>query len=323
MPRVSHGAVVIMIKIAILLDADAPDFYQQAAQINQFLQLSELSSTPVALWLFSQTVPQSLPCLAREVTEVHWVTVPRQVEARLMVLEQMQQALAAQLLLFAGDEGEELATRLAYRTTGTACCNVEQAQITDTECRVMKAVYNNHLRAELVMMQQPWCLSVARGANTRIGSVPGPILAEQFQPTATCNTPWLLAFSDSPVQEASPLNQARYVLAIGEGVGNAQNVLHLQRLATRLGAELAASRPVVMNAWCEMDRLLGMSGAIIAPEVCIAAGVSGAPAFSIGIRHSKFIVAINQDPQAAIFAQADVGIVAEMNAVLEELANQL
>lgn len=312
-----------MIKIAILLDADAPDFYQQAAQINQFLQLSELSSSPVALWLFSHTAPQSLPCLTGEVTEVRWVMAPRQVEARLMVLEQMQQAFTAQLLLFAGDEGEELATRLAYRTRGAACGNIEQAQITDTECRVMKAVYNNHLAAELAMMQQPWCLSVARGANVSIGSVPAPILAEQFHPTGICDASWLLASSDSPAPEVSPLNQARYVLAIGEGVGNAQNVLYLQQLATRLGAELAASRPVVMNAWCEMDRLLGMSGAIIAPEVCIAAGVSGAPAFAMGIRHSKLIVAINQDPQAAIFAQADVGIVADMNAVLEELAKQL
>ncbi|WP_447874422.1 FAD-binding protein [Serratia fonticola] len=113
------------------------------------------------------------------------------------------------------------------------------------------------------------------------------------------------------------------MLAIGEGAGSAGQVAHMQQLATRIGAELAASRPVVMNAWCEMDRLLGMSGAIIAPEVCIAAGISGAPAFAIGIRHSKLIVAINQDPQAAIFAQADVGIVGDMHEVLEALAHAL
>ncbi len=309
--------------IVAILDADAPDFYLQASQINQFLQRSELTAECVELWLFSGEAPQRLPRLAGKKAPIRWVAAPRQVETRLAALEQMQRAFAPQLLLFAGDEGGELATRLACRSAGAACCAVEQAQIIGAQCRVTKAVYSNHLSAELMMTREPWCLCVARSGTANVDIFSEPVPTERFEPVGILAADWVLASTYSPQPEASPLNRARYVLAVGEGVGSAQNVAYLQQLAMRMGAELAASRPVVMNAWCEMDRLLGMSGAIIAPEVCIAAGVSGAPAFAIGIRHSKLIVAINQDPQAAIFAQADVGIVGDMHEVLEALATVL
>lgn len=312
-----------MMNIALILDADAPNFPTQASQINQFLRLSELTAESMELWLFSDEVPQSLPPLDGEVTQIRWVSAPRLAETRLAVLEQMRQAFTPRLLLFAGDEGGELATRLACRMGGSACCAVEQAQINGSECRVTKAVYGNHLTAELAMMREPWCLGVARSGAVSMKILPGPVAAERFEPANIPDAEWILASACSPQPVASPLSQARYVLAIGEGVGSAQQVAQMQQLATNMGAELAASRPVVMNAWCEMDRLLGMSGVIIAPEVCIAAGVSGAPAFAIGIRHSKLIVAINQDPQAAIFAQADVGIVDDMHEVLEALAHAL
>lgn len=310
-------------RIAAILDADAPDFYSLAGQINRFLQLSELTGESLELWLFSRETPQSLPRLEGKLGQIRWVAAPRLAEARLAVLEQMQQAFAPQLLLFSGDEGGELATRLACRSAGAACCAVEKAQISTDECRVTKAAYSNHLSAELTMVREPWCLGVARSGAASAEILPGLIHVEHFEPAESPEAQWVLASTSSPAPQVSALNQARYVLAIGEGAGNAQNVAHLQQLAKQLGAELAASRPVVMNAWCEMDLLLGMSGAIIAPEVCIAAGVSGAPAFAIGIRHSKLIVAVNQDPQAAIFAQADVGIVGDMHEVLEALANAL
>jgi len=93
----------------------------------------------------------------------------------------------------------------------------------------------------------------------------------------------------------------------------------VKELARQLGAQTGASRQVVMNAWCEMDSLVGMSGTLIAPEICIVAGVSGASAFSAGIRDSQLIIAINNDADAAIFTLADVVLVDEMMPVLEAL----
>ncbi len=71
---------------------------------------------------------------------------------------------------------------------------------------------------------------------------------------------------------------------------------------------------------CDESRMIGVSGQLLAPALCIVAGASGAAAFSAGITQSQFIVAINNHPDAPVFAQADVGIVAEWQPALEALA---
>ena len=71
--------------------------------------------------------------------------------------------------------------------------------------------------------------------------------------------------------------------------------------------------------WGGMHRLIGVSGTIARPEVCIAAGVSGAGAFYAGIEKSKFIIAINNDPQPRIVKAADVAVIDDYKAVMEEL----
>jgi len=76
---------------------------------------------------------------------------------------------------------------------------------------------------------------------------------------------------------------------------------------------------VVMNAWIDMNRLIGASGLIISPKICLAVGVSGTGVFSAGIKNSGFIVAINIDGKAPIFQIADVGIVGDLKTVLLEL----
>ncbi|WP_447874423.1 hypothetical protein [Serratia fonticola] len=195
-----------MMNIALILDADAPNFATQASQINQFLRLSELTAESMELWLFSDEVPQSLPPLDGEVVEIRWVSAPRLAETRLAVLEQMRQAFTPRLLLFAGDEGGELATRLACRSGGSACCAVERAHINGSECRVTKAIYGNHLTAKLVMMREPWCLSVARSGAVSMEIVPGPVVAKRFEPTNIPDAEWILASACSPQPAASPLS---------------------------------------------------------------------------------------------------------------------
>jgi len=90
-------------------------------------------------------------------------------------------------------------------------------------------------------------------------------------------------------------------------------------LARRLGMEVGYSRARVMNGGYDVERLIGISGHLLAPDVCIVAGASGAAALMTGVRDSRFIVAINRDASAPVFAQADVGIVDDWPTVLEAL----
>ena len=93
----------------------------------------------------------------------------------------------------------------------------------------------------------------------------------------------------------------------------------LGSLAEALGGSAGASRPVVMNAWAPMEALLGVSGTLIQPKICIAAGVSGAAAFGAGVEKSGWITAVNKDSAAPIMKMADVAVVEDYEPFVKAL----
>jgi electron transfer flavoprotein alpha subunit len=131
---------------------------------------------------------------------------------------------------------------------------------------------------------------------------------------------WIEHWETRPVPPAAGLEQAKFILAVGMGAGTKEKAAGLAGLAGAMGAELAVSRPVAMNAWASMDRLVGVSGAVTRAGVCIVAGASGSAAFMAGIEHGGFIVALNSDPAAPIFRCADLGAVGDCVAIVAELA---
>ncbi|SQA99750.1 Electron transfer flavoprotein large subunit [Cedecea neteri] len=221
------------------------------------------------------------------------------------------------MLLFpSGWQGAELATRLAHRLEGEAWGAVSEADF--TQPMVRKNAYGGALVATLRLHNKPWCLSVAASPGAKTWQ---PEMEYVQIPVAAQKPGWLVESAAIADEAESGLAEARLVLAVGRGVGSPQVMTQVEDIACGLGMETGASREAVMHAWCSMDKLLGMSGTQVAADVCIAAGISGAPAFISGIAHSRFIVAINNDPQAAIFRHADVGIVDDLLPVLTELQN--
>ena len=122
-----------------------------------------------------------------------------------------------------------------------------------------------------------------------------------------------------PAQQAENLEGIKLLIVGGRGLGTRQNVQELKEAAHAMGAEFGISRPLALNAWGGMHRLIGVSGTLARPEVCIAAGVSGAAAFYAGIEKSKLIIAVNIDPQARIVKAADVAVIDDYKTVMDEL----
>jgi electron transfer flavoprotein alpha subunit len=184
--------------------------------------------------------------------------------------------------------------------------------------RASRGLYGDKLVAELAFDASPTILML------RGGSFRAPMGAAQ--PTRRLATldggePRLeqVEQREAAIGEVD-ITTAELLIAIGRGVPDQASIEQFFELAGLMGAALAASRPLVDAGWVDASRQVGQSGKTVKPKVYLAMGISGAAQHLAGIRDAGTVIAVNQDPKAAIFGVAQYGVVGDMFELAEGLA---
>jgi electron transfer flavoprotein alpha subunit len=166
----------------------------------------------------------------------------------------------------------------------------------------------------------PCFLSVQAGAFRADEPAGGETTVEPFLPSL--DAAQIRTVPGEPFRQSAQtvdLSSAPILVSVGRGIKEEANLSIVQDLATALGAELAASRPICDAGWLPMERQVGSSGQTVAPKVYLAIGISGAIQHLVGMKGSQCIVAINKDENAPIFEVADYGIVGDLFEVVPAL----
>lgn len=224
------------------------------------------------------------------------------------------------VLMNAGSTGKEGIPRLAA-CLGMAAFS-EVLNIVSPE-RFIRPIYAGNLWIEVEALDDIKLLTIRSTAFEPVSDQGGTAIwqegaGELVHPLSS------IVNQELHYSERPPLDSARVVVSGGRGLGSAEHFESLLNpLAKVLNAAIGASRAAVDSGYVPNDYQVGQTGKVVAPELYIAVGISGAIQHIAGMKDSKVIVAINQDPEAAIFSVADFGLVGDLNVLVPQMTAAL
>jgi electron transfer flavoprotein alpha subunit len=200
---------------------------------------------------------------------------------------------------------------------------ISDVMAVETPQRFRRPIYAGNAIATVEVASSPIVATVRTASFDAIGNgaTRAPITA--VVPAAPLPTHTRFVAASVTAGERPDLQAARRVVAGGRGLGSATNFRELEALADVLGAAVGASRAAVDSGFAANDLQVGQTGKIIAPDLYVAVGISGAIQHLTGIKDARTIVAINKDPDAPIFEVADLGLVGDWQTILPELTAAL
>lgn len=221
---------------------------------------------------------------------------------------------------FGYDLCPSLAVQLGVPFT-TDCLAIE---FVDNKLRLTRQVFDGKLNAHVSLRENPSSI-----VTLRSGSIPaeeGTLQAEiekiEAPISAEPDYRKFIEYIEAAVGEVD-ITKADILVGVGRGIKDQANLSLVEDFATAVGGVLACSRPIVDAGWLAKDRQVGSSGKTVKPKLYIALGISGAFQHIAGMKNSDTIIAVNKDPNAPIFNEADYGIVDDLFKVVPVLKNKI
>ena len=242
------------------------------------------------------------------------------------VEDAIRQMKPSVVLVGATTQGRSLAPRLATRfhTGLTADCTSLSLRENSDLVQIRPAFGGNVMAQIITPDTRPQFATVrykVMDAPARSVQATGAVVRRTL-PKAVALSP-ITHVSTTPLPKAANISEADILVVGGRGLQKESDLKMVEELASLLGGEWAASRPLVEKGWCTNQRQIGLSGRTVRPKLIITCGVSGAIQFAASMNQSEHIIAINKDPEAPIFKVAHIGIVGDLYEIVPGLIAKL
>ena len=300
---------------------------------NQSLKAATLNAVAAALKISPEVdilvAGSAADAAAQAATQIAGVRKVIQIDSPNLA-DQLAEPLAAQILSLASAYSHILAPATANgkNVLPRVAAKLDVAQLSDITKVVSPDTFERPIYAgnAIATVQSNDPIKVITVRTTGFDPVAATGGSAALEKAATADSAGKSSFVGRELTKSDrpELTAAKIIVSGGRGLGSGEKYQELiTPLADKLGAALGASRAAVDAGYVPNDYQVGQTGKIVAPQLYIAVGISGAIQHLAGMKDSKVIVAINKDPEAPIFAVADYGLVADLNVAVPELTNAL
>lgn len=317
--------------LAVVIEHDQDEIKAVSLEVlSAARRLADPISAKVIAFCFSHSTNFEAEAFIRHgADEVRFITHPHlqnyiHENYAFALLRELEKSEFDYLLLPATNNGKELSAVLSARLgvgVATDCISVSINQ--EGEVEAVRPVSSGKAHSTVRFSgKKPHVLTlrpnIFREANPPL-SRPGEVIKEEIQ------LPEFSQLAQELVRQVGSqldITEARIVVSGGLGMQGPESFTLLEELAEVLGGAVGASRPVVDNGWRDYSNQVGQTGRTVSPDLYIACGISGAVQHLAGMSSSRCIVAINSDPNAAIFSIADYGIVGDALKIVPALTRE-
>jgi len=222
-------------------------------------------------------------------------------------------------IIFADDEiNSDIAVLLSKDLNYKCITNIKSISFEDNRIIYTRFAYNNNLLVDYILREKA-VISLRAFNYNEIEEVKEPFIINKLDTINTSN----YIISQQVIEKVEDLVQSDILIAVGMGVNSKIEIDKIRQFAHKNNISFGVTRAVAMRGWGTLSEIIGVSGNIFSPKICINIGVSGAAAFYVGIENSEYIFSINTDKEAPIINLSNSSIIIDYKKVINPILNSL